>query len=168
MLRHPCLTSLSCLVFALVLTVVTSPARATGPTWHWPTASGQADLIRPFQAPLGRYGSGHRGIDLQVSVDRPITAPAPGVVLFDGLVARVPTLVLDHGGGLRSTYQPLTSELKVGDTVKVGQVIGTIAKGGRHCLPKICLHFGARNSAGYLDPRRLIRPTFPVLLPLAR
>ena len=161
----PLLTRLICLVTVLATVAAPNPAGAATPTWRWPTSGGQTGLIRPFQAPISRYGPGHRGVDLQVTVGQQVTAPASGIVLFNGLIARIPTLVLDHGGGLRSTYQPLTSGLRVGEAVRAGAAIGVIAKGGRHCLPRICLHFGVRNSAGYLDPIKLIHSRMPMLLP---
>ena len=154
-----------------VISLTFFPAQASrgasaSAVWRWPTVSAQTAIIRPFQAPLRRFGPGHRGIDLPLAPGEQITAPASGVISFSGSVARTPTLVIDHGGGLRSTFQPVTSRLKVGSGVKPGAVIGVLAKTAGHCAPNSCLHWGVRNSAGYLDPLRLIRPTFPVLLPL--
>lgn len=152
----------------ITLALVAAPASAAGTPWQWPVPGEQTRLIRTFEAPLRPYGTGHRGIDLQVSVGEKITAPAPGVVSFTGLIAKVPTLVLDHGGGIRSTYQPITTALRVGEKVETGSVIGVIASGGRHCVPRTCLHLGVRNSSGYLDPMRMLRQSPPVLLPLLR
>ena len=169
----PLVTGLICGLISAINLTTGIPASATGaasavPAWRWPTVAGQSGLIRPFQAPLRRFGVGHRGVDLEVTIGERIIAPAPGVIAFNGLVARIPTLVISHGGGLRSTYQPITSALKVGDGVKPGAVVGVLARAGGHCAPRTCLHWGVRNSAGYLDPLRLIRPAFPVLLPLLR
>lgn len=164
--QRPTCTRFFCLLATLTILVASDPAMAAAPAWRWPTSSGVAGLIRAFQPPLHQYGAGHRGVDLEVTDGQQITAPASGVVLFKGLVARIPTLVLDHGGGLRSTYQPVTTVLKVGEMVEMGAVIGVITKGGRHCQLRTCLHFGVRNSAGYLDPVKMIRQNSPVLLPL--
>jgi len=157
-------------VFALILTLASpaSPASAASAAapWHWPTTSGPAALTRGFQAPLTQYGSGHRGVDLQVRLGEEISAPALGVVLFNGLVARIPTLVLDHGAGLVSTYQPLVSELTVGDKVKLGSKVGTVTKNWSHCSIATCLHWGVRNSTGYLDPLKFVKQRIPVLLPI--
>lgn len=166
----PLTTGLICGLLSVV-SLTFSPAQAASaasasPVWRWPTVSGQTAIIRPFQAPLRRFGPGHRGIDLPLAPGEQITAPASGVISFSGWVARTPTLVIDHGGGLRSTFQPVTSTLKVGADVKPGAVIGVLATTVGHCAPNSCLHWGVRNSAGYLDPFRLIRPAFPVLLPL--
>lgn len=149
----------------IALALAAPPASADETGWRWPTSGGASDLIRPFQAPITRYGTGHRGIDLQATVGQPIFSLAAGTVLFSGLVARTPTLVLDHGGGLRSTYQPITTTLKVGDLVKTGEVLGVVGVGS-HCLHRVCLHFGVKNASGYLDPLKLLRRTSPVLLPL--
>jgi murein DD-endopeptidase MepM/ murein hydrolase activator NlpD len=156
------------LAFVVLLALLPEGAALAGsPTWRWPASAGQSGLIRPFVAPLMQYGAGHRGVDIEVPIGGRILAPAPGVVSFNGVVARIPTLVLDHGGGVRSTYQPVTSPLKVGESVKAGALIGLLTAPGGHCAPKQCLHWGVRNSAGYLDPIRFIRPAMPVLLPLS-
>jgi murein DD-endopeptidase MepM/ murein hydrolase activator NlpD len=166
----PLATGLICGLIS-VISLTFSPAQAvsgasTAPVWRWPTATGRTALIRGFQAPLHRFGPGHRGIDLRLAPGEQIAAPASGVISFSGSVARTPTLVIDHGGGLRSTFQPATSTLKVGTGVKPGDVIGVLATAPGHCAPNSCLHWGVRNSAGYLDPLRLVRPSLPVLLPL--
>lgn len=163
---NPRLIRLGCLVATVSMVVATSPARAAEPAWRWPTSNGQLSLIRPFQAPLGRYGSGHRGVDLKVNIGQQIRAPAPGTVSFNAQVAQVPTLVIDHGSGLRSTYQPVASALKVGARVRTGDVIGVIVAAEGHCPLATCLHWGVRNLTGYLDPIKLIRRSSPVLLPL--
>jgi murein DD-endopeptidase MepM/ murein hydrolase activator NlpD len=154
---------------ALLAIMALPPTSAAAQTsaWRWPVAS-PASVIRPFVAPIARYGPGHRGVDLAVPAAGTILAPAPGTVAFIGVVARTPTLVLDHGGGVRSTYQPVTSPLKVGDKVKAGAAVGSLSTPGGHCAPEQCLHWGVRNSIGYLDPVRFIRPTMPVLLPVTR
>ncbi|HUW78865.1 MAG TPA: M23 family metallopeptidase [Candidatus Nanopelagicaceae bacterium] len=166
---------ISLLVALLSLSVLTPPsAKATSRTvvqaWHWPAAAGEFSVIRPFSPALVAYGPGHRGVDLQLPLGSEVMAPTGGTVIFNGLVARTPTLVLDHGRGLRSTYQPVTSSLHIGQVVKTGLVIGFLSAStsrmGTHCGPVPCLHWGVRNSVGYLDPLSLIRPTMPVLLPL--
>jgi murein DD-endopeptidase MepM/ murein hydrolase activator NlpD len=164
----PSSTHLRRLLALSLLALLAIPESAVGaetPAWRWPVTS-PPTVLRQFVAPLARYGPGHRGVDLGLPISAKILAPAPGTVVFNGIVARIPTLVLDHGGGLRSTYQPVISTLKVGQTVAVGAAIGSLVATGGHCAPKSCLHWGARNSAGYLDPVRLVRRTMPVLLPL--
>jgi murein DD-endopeptidase MepM/ murein hydrolase activator NlpD len=152
-----------------LLVCIALPESAAGAqtAWRWPVAS-PASVIRSFVAPIARYGPGHRGVDLALPAAGTIFAPAPGTVVFIGIVARTPTLVLDHGGGVRSTYQPATSPLMVGDKVKAGSAVGSLSAPGGHCAPEQCLHWGVRNSIGYLDPVRFIRPAMPVLLPLTR
>lgn len=158
----------SIFLLSALMTVLLSSAAAAEPGWRWPISTGNAALIRPFQAPATTYGAGHRGVDLAAVVGQPVLAPASGTLVFNGLVARIPTLVIDHGG-LRSSYQPVQSPLKVGQAVAAGSVIGVVVGGTAaqvgHC-PRTCLHFGVRNSSGYLDPVRLIRATSPVLLPV--
>ena len=155
--RAAALTALTTLV------LLTASIPASAGNWRWPIAG---QVARTFKAPIVQYGPGHRGVDLGAPVGSQVVAPAAGVVVFNGMVARTPTVVLDHGG-LASTYQPVASPLKVGTKVAAGAAIGTLTGGWGHC-PKTCLHWGVRNQAGYVDPVGLVRPEMPVLLPLLK
>src|SRR5215470_806031 len=73
--------------------------------WTWPVVG---PVIRGFDLPDDPYGSGHRGIDIAVSVGTTIVAPADGAVSFAGPVGGRLFLTIDHGGGLSSTYSWLT------------------------------------------------------------
>lgn len=166
--RYLPLIYLSILLLSALISVLVGPAAAAEPGWRWPISTGNRALIRQFQAPASTYGAGHRGVDLAAIVGQQVLAPASGTLVFNGLVARIPTLVIDHGG-LRSSFQPVQSPLKVGQAVTAGSVIGVVVgetgTQAGHC-PRTCLHFGVRNSTGYLDPTKLIRATSPVLLPV--
>ena len=96
-------------IASLVL-LVTPPARGalTADGWTWPVTG---PVIRGFDLPDDPYGSGHRGIDIAVSVGTTIVAPADGAVSFAGPVGGRLFLTIDHGGGLSSTYSWLTTDL---------------------------------------------------------
>ena len=166
--RYVPLKYLAILLLSALIPVLVSPTVAAEQGWRWPISNGDRALIRLFQAPASTYGAGHRGVDLAATVGQPVLAPASGTLVFNGLVARIPTLVIDHRG-LRSSYQPVQSPLKVGQAVTAGSVIGVVveetATGKAHCA-RTCLHFGVRTETGYLDPTKLIRATSPVLLPV--
>src|SRR3954453_1199592 len=51
----------------------------------WPLA-GSPPVTRPFEAPLGPFGPGHRGVDLAAAPGAPVLAAGPGVVAFAGMV----------------------------------------------------------------------------------
>ncbi len=90
-----------------------------------------------------------------------------GVVSHVGVIAGRPTISVQHADGLRSTYEPVASELHLGDTVSAGQDIGTLVDPGSHCSPAACLHLGAIRNAAYLDPMLLLRPIRVILKPLS-
>ena len=73
-----------------------------------------------------------------------------------------------HGGGLRSTYEPVVASVAVGDSVAAGTAIGALESMGSHCLPRACLHLGALRGRTYLDPLSLLSTPRVRLLPLWR
>lgn len=139
-------------------------------TFQWPTGS-PARVLRAFEAPASRWGAGHRGVDLAVAEGAEIRSAGPGRVVFAGTVATVPVVSVAHGGGLRTTYQPVRARLVRGSVVRTGDVIGTLDFGAfdpGHCR-EACLHWGARvgsaHRAHYLDPLALLRPLRYRLVP---
>jgi murein DD-endopeptidase MepM/ murein hydrolase activator NlpD len=106
-------------------------------------------VVRPF-APQGAYG-GHWGVDLAVPVGTQVRPIAPGVVSFSGEVAGRPSVTVDHGGGLRSSYSYLTERsVTVGQRVDRSSVIGT--SGVDHGIG--ALHLSVRVGRIYVDPAR--------------
>jgi murein DD-endopeptidase MepM/ murein hydrolase activator NlpD len=81
------------------------------------------------------------------------------VVVFAGRVGGVGVVSVDHPGGLRTTYQPVTPAVARGRRVVRGQVLGLLAGSGGHCAPATCLHWGLRRGATYLDPLGLLGPS---------
>jgi len=55
-----------------------------------------------------RWGSGHRGVDLGADVSQEVLAPTDGVVTFRGVVVDRGVLVVETGGGLRTTVCGVT------------------------------------------------------------
>jgi murein DD-endopeptidase MepM/ murein hydrolase activator NlpD len=139
--------------FALCLTA--QPAAAGDGSWLWPVdrpGGGPPSLAGEFDAPDTPYGPGHRGIDLPTLVGAPVRAVAGGTVTFAGSVAGTDVITIDHGIE-RSTYQPASARIVVGDAVDAGEVIGTVVLGRFHCASP-CLHLGriAEDGDRYLDP----------------
>lgn len=140
-----------------------NPAANPG-AWSWPLA-GTPELLRPFERPALRWSPGHRGIDLGAAAGRELLAPAPGVVSYGGMVVDRPVLVIDHGHGLLSSFEPVTGAPRPGTLVAAGDRIGTVAMGG-HCDGH-CLHWGLRLHGEYIDPMLTISDRRPsILLPL--
>jgi murein DD-endopeptidase MepM/ murein hydrolase activator NlpD len=60
-------------------------------------------------------------------------------------------ILLDHGGGITTAYAHLSQmDVKVGDTVKAGEVIGKVGTTGRSSGPH--LHWGAYWKNVAIDP----------------
>ena len=164
-----------CLATVLLATV--PPVAAGDGSWAWPVAGssgGPAAVASEFDAPDSAYGPGHRGIDLVTLVGAPVQAVAGGVVAFAGRVAGVEVVAIDHGTE-RSTYQPVSATVSVGDLVQTGDAIGKVVLGPFHCSSP-CLHLGriAQADDRYLDPLdrlaghsriRLIDPDGPPPVP---
>ena len=83
----------------------------------------QAGVLRAFDPPDKPWMSGHRGVDLQAAADgAPVTAPESGTVSFVGVVVDRPVITIDHGNGLRSSFEPVESGLAAGAAVAKGDV----------------------------------------------
>ena len=100
----------------------------------------------------------HLGFDLAVVEHNPVVAANDGVVVhagFFGIYGN--TVIIDHGCGLQSLYAHLSSmEVKPGDRVKRGQVIGrsgaTGLAGGDHLHFTILLDGIPVNPVEWWDP----------------
>jgi murein DD-endopeptidase MepM/ murein hydrolase activator NlpD len=81
----------------------------------------------------------HTGLDLYGNVGKPIMAAAPGVVVFAGpLTVRGNTTYIDHGWGVYSGYlHQSVIDVKPGDRVEAGQVIGEVGGTGRVTGPHL-------------------------------
>ncbi|HMI35232.1 MAG TPA: peptidoglycan DD-metalloendopeptidase family protein [Propionibacteriaceae bacterium] len=117
----------------------------------WPL-DGPPAVQRGFAPPALAWASGHRGVDLAAMPGEAILAAASGTVAFAGSIGGKPVVSIDHGS-VRTTYEPVTTTLRVGDQVALGQVIGVLGTGG-HC--RGCLHWGLRDGKRYLDPLLLL------------
>jgi murein DD-endopeptidase MepM/ murein hydrolase activator NlpD len=73
---------------------------------------------------------------------------------------------VQHGDGLRTTYEPVTTSVAAGAVVARGAVLGVLAAGHPGC-PAACLHWGVRRDrTTYLDPLVLLAPPHVRLLPV--
>lgn len=146
---------LACCLAAVLVAGSVPPVAAGDGSWSWPVAGvagGSPIVAGEFDAPDSDYGPGHRGIDLATLVGTPVQAVAGGIVAFTGRVAGVDVVTIDHGRE-RSTYQPVSATVSVGDPVQTGDVIGEVVLGPFHCSSP-CLHLGriAQADDRYLDP----------------
>jgi murein DD-endopeptidase MepM/ murein hydrolase activator NlpD len=142
---------------------VTPPAPSGGGVWP---LRPRPPVVAGFQPPESRYGSGHRGVDLAGRPGQLVRTALPGRVTYAGRLAGRGVVVVDHGDR-RTTYEPVTSTVHVGDHLAAGAVIGHLELFGSHCFPRACLHWGLIEGRDhYLDPLTLVGAAPVRLLPL--
>jgi murein DD-endopeptidase MepM/ murein hydrolase activator NlpD len=138
------------------------------PTRYWEGAFAlpSVGLLRSVFGSLrayngGPYDSFHTGVDFSGAEDRPITAPAPGVVAFTGaLFVRGNATLIDHGWGVYTGYWHQSSILvEVGQRVETGQVIGYQGATGRVTGPH--LHWELWVGGFQVDPLQWTTTAFP-------
>lgn len=141
------------------------PPPRPDPPFVWPTGD-PAEVLAPFAPPAVPWGSGHRGVDLALGPGDAVVAAGDGTVVYAGELAGRGVVSIEHSGGLRTTYEPVTAAVARGDDVAAGQVIGTLQEG--HC-EESCLHLGARRGEhDYIDPLSLFAALRVRLYPVRR
>ena len=98
-------------------------------------------------------GAPHSGMDIAAPAGTPVRAPASGVVTFAApdLYLTGGTLLLDHGHGISSNFLHLSRiDVRVGEVVRQGQVIGAVGATGRATGPH--LHWGMNWFEIRIDP----------------
>jgi murein DD-endopeptidase MepM/ murein hydrolase activator NlpD len=153
---------------ALVLLVLLAlPAAADPrPGFGWPLP-GTPSVERGFQLPASAWGPGHRGVDLGGYAGERVLAAGAGRVSYAGMLAGRGVVTVVHAGGLRTTYEPVSPAVHVGQQVAQGDALGALASGHASCPPgTVCLHWGLLRGNSYLDPLGLLLPRRVRLLPL--
>jgi murein DD-endopeptidase MepM/ murein hydrolase activator NlpD len=125
-------------------------------------------VLMAFAPPANRYGAGHRGVDLAVAAGSEIRSAGAGIVVYAAELAGRGVVSVEHPGGLRTTYEPVTASVTAGAAVTAGEVIGVLQSRHSGCAPADCLHWGARlPDRVYLDPMSLLTGWEVRLLPWA-
>jgi murein DD-endopeptidase MepM/ murein hydrolase activator NlpD len=105
---------------------------------------------------LGRPAM-HTGLDFRAAMGDPVRATANGKVSSSGWAGGYGRMVeIDHGNGLSTRYGHLSQiNVKVGDLIKIGQVIGEVGSTGRSTGPH--LHYETRIDGDAVDPQKFLR-----------
>jgi murein DD-endopeptidase MepM/ murein hydrolase activator NlpD len=116
-------------------------------------SSGFGVRTDPF---LGRPAM-HTGLDFRASMGDPVRATANGKVVAAGNQGGYGRMVeIDHGNGLSTRYGHLSViGVKIGDEIKIGQVIGEVGSTGRSTGPH--LHYETRIDGEAVDPQKFLR-----------
>jgi len=126
----------------------------------WPVTGRISGVFGSQRIYAGEPGAYHSGVDVARPTDTPVKAPADGIVI---LAASSPftlegnLLMIDHGMGLNSAFLHLSRiDVKVGDRVARGQVVGAIGSTGRATGPH--LHWSMKWQDERIDPAKLAGP----------
>jgi murein DD-endopeptidase MepM/ murein hydrolase activator NlpD len=105
---------------------------------------------------LGRPAM-HTGLDFRASTGDPVRATANGKVVSSGWSGGYGRMVeIDHGNGLATRYGHMSEiNVRVGDQIKIGQVIGAVGSTGRSTGPH--LHYETRIDGEAVDPQKFLR-----------
>lgn len=105
---------------------------------------------------LGRPAM-HTGLDFRAATGDPVRATANGKVASSGWTGGYGRMVeIDHGNGLSTRYGHLSEiHVKVGDVIKIGQMIGAVGSTGRSTGPH--LHYETRIDGDAVDPQKFLR-----------
>jgi murein DD-endopeptidase MepM/ murein hydrolase activator NlpD len=154
-------------VFLAFALVAPPPAVAAVRAPHWAAPLvGTPAVVQAFDPPARPWLAGHRGVDLAGALDQEVRAAGAGVVIFAGMIVGRGVVSVEHPGGLRTTYEPVTPAVRAGDQVAVASPLGRLEAGHPGCPVAACLHWGLRRGQVYIDPMLLLRPIRVRLKPL--
>lgn len=121
---------------------------------------GEVDMSSPFGVrtdPFNGRPAMHTGIDLRGDMGEPVHATANGKISIAGREGGYGNMVeIDHGNGFSTRYGHLSEiDVKVGQQVHIGQVIGKIGSTGRSTGPH--LHYETRINNEPVNPQKFLR-----------
>ena len=142
---------------------LSSPPEQVSQVFTWPV---RGAILRDYSVEalsldptLGDWRT-HGGLDIAADQGMKVLAISAGTVsnvYLDGLMGS--TVVVDHGGGLSSSYCNLEEDpaVSVGETVTIGQVLGTV---GRTAIAEVGvdshLHLETTLNGQMVDPREYL------------
>ncbi len=122
--------------------------------------TGEIDFSSPFGVrvdPFLHVPAMHTGIDFRGTYGEPIHATAAGTVTSAGWSGGYGQMVeVDHGNGLATRYGHLSEiDVKVGQSIRIGQVVGRLGSTGRSTGPH--LHYETRIDGEAVDPQKFLK-----------
>jgi murein DD-endopeptidase MepM/ murein hydrolase activator NlpD len=121
---------------------------------------GEVDMSSPFGMRMDPFMKGpaiHTGIDLRGDKGDPVRVTANGTVTIAGWNGGYGNMVeVDHGNGFATRYGHMSKiDVKVGQSVRIGQTLGEIGSTGRSTGPH--LHYETRINGEAVDPQKFLR-----------
>jgi murein DD-endopeptidase MepM/ murein hydrolase activator NlpD len=122
--------------------------------------TGDLDLSSGFGMridPFIRAPAMHTGVDFRSDIGDAVRATAEGRVTVAGWQGGYGRMVeIDHGNGFVTRYGHLSSiDVKVGQAVRVAQIVGRVGTTGRSTGPH--LHYETRIDGDAVDPLKFLR-----------
>jgi murein DD-endopeptidase MepM/ murein hydrolase activator NlpD len=107
--------------------------------------------------PFLRDPAMHTGLDFRADIGEPARATAAGTVTIAGRNGGYGNMVeVDHGNGFATRYAHLSAiDVEVGQTVRIGQIVGKTGSTGRSTGPH--LHYETRVDGEAVDPQKFLR-----------
>ena len=135
---------------------------------RWPVRGPVNSEFGRRLSPWGGETEDHEGLDIGAAAGTPVRSPAAGrVVMATSGGGYGKQVTLDHGHGVRTLYGHLRRfEVKAGQRVAKGQVIGLVGSTGRSTGPH--LHYEIRVNGERVNPRGFLwQPQLPTRSSLA-
>lgn len=117
-----------------------------------PVAPGRYKLTARFGQVGPRWSTTHTGLDFAAPIGTPLLSSMSGKVVEVGFAGPYGgRVVVDHGNGLKTTYNHLSSfDVRVGQQVTAGQKVGGMGSTGNSTGSH--LHFEVVKNGKFIDP----------------
>ena len=125
----------------------------------WPVQGRVSGVYGSQRVYNGTPKSPHSGLDVAAKQGTPVLAPAAGIVTLaePDLYLTGGTVLLDHGHGVSSNFLHFSRiDVKVGQRVRQGEVLGLVGMTGRATGPH--MHWGMNWFGVRVDPQLLLPP----------
>ncbi|MGH2959143.1 MAG: peptidoglycan DD-metalloendopeptidase family protein, partial [Solirubrobacterales bacterium] len=129
--------------------------------WPWPLLG---EVITPYKNGSDRYAAGqHRGLDIAAPAGTQVRAIVDGRVTFAGTLpdGGVTVTVRSADGAYLASGLHLASRVVTrGESVSLGQTLGTVGTTGKRSVAQPHLHLSVRRASdrAYVDPMALLGP----------
>lgn len=136
--------------------IVKVESRRAGSSFNWPVKGAISSGFGMRRHPVTKRNSFHNGIDIKARQGTSIQSPSDGVVVsagHAGLLGRLVKIKTRQGRILYFGHMHRI-KCKKGQTVRRGQLIGTVGSSGRATGPH--LHFSVVTSGKYINPLKYL------------